>query len=147
MRRTYSAKPAGVSRQWYVIDASKASLGRIASLAAIYLMGKHKPQYTTHIDVGDGVVIINGAKLRLTGAKLYNKLYYRHSGHPGNLKTATASEIIAKDPAKVIELAVRGMLPKNRLQTARLARLKIYSGSEHDQAAQKPIELEVNYAG
>lgn len=144
--RTFSAKPKDVTRQWYVIDAAKAPLGRVSSLAAIYLIGKHKPQYTTHIDVGDAVIIINAAKLKLTGTKLDKKLYYRHSGHPGNLKTATAKEMIAKNPANVIELAVRGMLPKNKLQAIRLARLKIYAESEHDQTAQKPIELEVSHA-
>ena len=141
--KSYSAKPAEVKRQWYVLDASTAPLGRVATIAATRLVGKHKPSYTAHIDVGDGVIVINAANLKLTGNKTVQKAYYRHSGYPGALKTITADQLKAKNPQKMVSLAVKGMLPKNKLQAARLARLKVYAGSEHEQSAQKPHSLEV----
>lgn len=141
--RTYSAKPTEVTRQWYLFDASQATLGRMSSAIATYLTGKHKPTYTSHIDVGDSVVVINAAKIKITGNKLIQKMYYRHSGYPGSLKEATLEEMLAKHPTRVIEFAVKGMLPKNKLQAARLGRLKIYVDDKHEQEAQKPIEINV----
>lgn len=141
--KTYSAKPTEVTRQWYLIDAASASLGRVATLAATYLMGKHKPTYTSHIDTGDGIVIINADKLKLTGKKMTDKIYYRHSGYIGNLKSLTAGQMLAKDSRKVVQHAIKGMIPRNRLQDARLARLKIYKDDKHEQEAQQPKTLEV----
>lgn len=141
--KTYSAKPSEVARQWYIVDASMAPLGRIATVVATRLIGKHKPSYTAHIDVGDSVVIINASRLQLTGDKLSQKQYYRHSGYPGAIKSATAEQMLEKNPIKVIELAVKGMLPKNKLQAARMARLKVYAGAKHEHEAQQPQVLEV----
>ena len=141
--KTYSAKPSQVTRQWYVIDASTATLGRVSTLAATYLTGKHKPGYTPHIDVGDGVIITNAAKLKVTGNKLEQKIYYKHSGYTGSLKETTLSEQIAKDPRKIIETSVRGMLAVNKLRDGRLKRLKVYTDDKHEQEAQKPVNLEV----
>ncbi len=139
--KTYSAKPSDVKRQWYVIDVSQAPLGRVAAKAAKLLTGKEKPMFTHHIDCGDYVIIINAEKLVVTGNKLNQKTYYRHSGYPGNLKAATLSEKLAKQPTAVVFQAVRGMLPVNKLRDARLSRLKIYAGSEHQHEAQKPTTL------
>ena len=144
--KTYSAKPTDVTRQWYLIDASQAPIGRIATQVASLLIGKGKPQFTKHIDVGDHVVIINGAKLVVTGDKLNKKMYYRHSSHPGGLKEATLAEKQAKDPTFAIIQAVRGMLPVNKLRDARLNRLKVYAGAEHQHEAQKPVPIEVKEA-
>jgi len=141
--KTYSAKTADIKRTWYVIDASQASLGRVAAVAATHLIGKHKPQFTAHIDCGDGVIVINATKLKLTGKKLEQKVYYRHSGYPGSLKEATAGELMEKNPVKVVEAAVKGMLPKNKLQPGWLKRLKVYTDENHGQEAQKPQNLEV----
>lgn len=136
--KTFSAKPTDVTRAWYVIDASKAPLGRIATQIADLLTGKGKPMYTKHIDTGDYVVVINAEHLQVTGHKMDTKMYYRHSGHIGNLKEATLREKQEKDPAFAITHAVRGMLPVNKLREPRLARLKVYAGSEHQHEAQKP---------
>jgi large subunit ribosomal protein L13 len=141
--KTYSAKPTDVKRSWYVLDASEAPLGRMATRAATLLTGKGKPMFTSHIDCGDFVVIINAEKLVVTGNKLTDKKYYRHSGYPGALKTATLTEKLAKDPTKVVYQAIRGMLPVNKLRDGRLARLKIYVGSEHQHEAQKPVKLSI----
>lgn len=141
--KTYSAKPTEVNRQWYLIDAAGVPLGRLSTVVATYLMGKHKPTYTAHIDMGDGIVVINAAKVKLTGKKLTDKIYYRHSGVPGNLKSQTAGELLAKSPEKLIQRSVRGMLPVNKLRAARLAKLKVYAGAEHDQEAQQPLPLEI----
>jgi large subunit ribosomal protein L13 len=141
--KTYSAKPSDVVRKWYVIDASKAPLGRIATRTAKLLFGKDKPMFTSHIDCGDYVVIINASQLQVTGNKLEDKKYYRHSGYPGNLKTMTLSEKLAKDPCDVIFQAVRGMLPKNKLMDERLKRLKIYATDEHGHEAQKPTKVSI----
>lgn len=143
MNKTYVDKASSVNRSWYVIDASEAPLGRIASKIALLLMGKEKPTFTPHIDNGDFVVVINAANLVVTGNKMTEKMYYRHSQYPGNLKEATLAEVIAKDPARAITEAVKGMLPKNKLQADRLARLKVYAGSEHKHQAQgpKPVSL------
>lgn len=141
--KTFSARPADVIRKWYVIDASEAPLGRIATVAATLLTGKSKPMFTQHIDTGDYVVIVNANQLVVTGKKLQDKMYYRHSNYPGGLTETTLSEQMAKDATKVIEHAIRGMLPVNKLRKARLERLKIYVGSEHDHEAQKPEKFSV----
>lgn len=143
MNKTYSAKPSDVTRSWYVLDASKAPLGRVATQVATLLMGKRKPQYTAHIDCGDYVIIINADQLQVTGDKLKQKMYYRHSGYPGGLKEATLADKMEKDSTEVIFRAVRGMLPVNKLRDERLKRLKIYAGSEHNHEAQKPQTIEV----
>jgi large subunit ribosomal protein L13 len=136
--KTYSAKPTDVSRQWYVVDASEAPLGRLATQVAQLLTGKGKPQFTKHVDCGDYVIVINAENLVVTGNKTEKKIYYSHSGFPGGIKQATLAEKQAKDPTFAIYHAVRGMLPVNKLRDNRLARLKIYSGLEHQHEAQKP---------
>ncbi len=141
--KTYSAKPSEVTRKWYVIDASQAPLGRVATQIATLLTGKGKPMFTKHIDTGDYVIVINAGNIQVTGQKMDTKMYYRHSMYPGGLKEATMREKMAKDPTQPILHAVRGMLPVNRLRDERLARLKIYEGSEHNHAAQKPEVIEV----
>ena len=141
--KTYSAKPSDVTRAWYVIDASEAPLGRIATKIATLLTGKGKPMFTHHIDCGDNVIVINAAKLQVTGDKLNKKMYYHHSHFPGGLRETTLSEKLAKDPTEVIFKAVRGMLPVNKLRDERLARLKIYADAEHKHEAQKPTALSV----
>lgn len=147
MNKTYSAKPSDISRNWYVIDASTAPLGRIASTASFRLTGKHKPTYTAHIDGGDYVVIINAEKLVVTGNKLDAKKYYRYSGFPGGMKEATLSEKMDKSPTFAIENAVKGMLPKNKLTTERMKRLRVYTGDQHEHEAQKPEILKVGKEG
>lgn len=139
--KTYSAKPSDITRAWYVIDASEVPLGRLATRVATLLTGKTKPQFTSHIDCGDFVVVINADKLVVTGDKLNKKIYYRHSGFPGGIKDTTLSEKMAKDSTDVIYKAIRGMLPVNKLRDERLKRLKIYAGSEHNHDAQKPQTL------
>ncbi len=134
MKKTYMQKTAEVKREWVLIDLAGQPLGRIATEIARLLMGKHRPSYTSHIDSGDYVVAINAAAVVLSGHKMADKTYARHSGIPGGFKSITAGEQLAKDPRKVIEHAVRGMLPKNKLQTPRLRRLKVYAGSEHPHA-------------
>jgi large subunit ribosomal protein L13 len=141
--KTYSAKPSDVVRKWYVIDASEAPLGRVATKAATLLTGKGKPMFTKHIDTGDFVVIINADNLVVTGKKQTDKMYYRYSGYPGGLTEQTLLDVMAKDPTIVIEKAIRGMLPVNKLRPDRLKRLKIYRGSEHQHAAQKPETISV----
>lgn len=139
--KTFSAKPAEVTRSWYVIDASDAPLGRISTVAASLLIGKGKPTVTAHVDGGDFVVIINSENLKITGNKLLGKKYYQHSLYPGGLKEASLEEKMAKDSTEVIYKAVRGMLPVNKLRDGRLQRLKIYTGSEHPHDPQKPQQL------
>lgn len=141
--KTYSAKPTDVTREWYVLDASQAPLGRLATQAAQLLTGKGKPQFTHHIDTGDYVIIINADKLVVTGDKETKKVYYRHSGYPGGLKEATLREVMDKDSTLAIKHAIRGMLPVNKLRDERLARLKVYAGAEHQHEAQKPQTLSV----
>jgi large subunit ribosomal protein L13 len=141
--KTYSAKPVDITRQWYIIDASEAPLGRIATKIATLLTGKGKTQFTKHIDCGDFVVVINAANLIATGDKFDKKMYYHHSGYPGGLKETTLAEKMAKDPTFAITQAVRGMLPVNRLRDGRLQRLKVYAGSEHQHAPQKPTPISV----
>jgi large subunit ribosomal protein L13 len=137
--KTFSAKPSDVTRTWYVVDASEASLGRAATQIATLLTGKHKPMFTKHIDVGDFVVVVNTDNLVVTGNKLEDKMYYRHSGYPSGLTETQLKDKMSTDSTDVIFKAVRGMLPVNKLRDARLARLKIYAGAEHNHAAQKPV--------
>ncbi len=141
MMKTYSPKLADVTHDWYIIDAEGKTLGRLATLVATYLHGKHKVGYSAHLDCGDNVVVINASKVAVTGAKLEDKKYYRHSGYPGGIKEASLAELLSRNPAIVIEKAVSGMLPKNRLQDDRLRRLKIYAGTEHPHAGQNPKPL------
>jgi len=135
---TYMAKPTEVERKWYVIDAAGKPLGRVAAMAATLLRGKHKPIYTPHIDTGDHVIVINAARVVLTGNKIDQKIYYHHSGYPGGLKKTIYRQLMLRKPEFVIERAIRGMLPKNRLGRAMFRKLKVYAGSEHPHAAQKP---------
>lgn len=141
--KTYSAKPTDVTRKWYVVDASEASLGRVATQVAKLLTGKGRPQFTKHIDCGDFVVVINAKDTVVTGGKETKKVYYRHSNYPGGLKEATFTEKMEKDPTFPITNAVRGMLPVNKLRDDRLLRLKVYEGSEHKHEAQKPTLISV----
>lgn len=141
--KSYMQKKETVERKWYVIDAEGKSLGRVAALAATYLRGKHKPTYTPHIDCGDNIIIINAEKVALTGNKLNNKMYYNHSQYLGGLRERTAKEMIEKYPVEMVERAVKGMLPKNRLGRQIFRQLFVYAGSEHKHEAQKPERLEV----
>jgi ribosomal protein L13, bacterial type len=143
MRTTYMAKPNEVERKWYVIDAAGQTLGRLASEAAALIRGKHKPQFTPHVDTGDFVIIVNADKVHLTGKKLQNKKYYRHSGYPGGLKVTTAGDMLKNNPARLVELAVHGMLPKNRLGEKLKLKLKVYAGPEHPHQAQNPQVYEL----
>ena len=139
--KTVSVKPSEVKRKWYVVDAEGQTLGRLASEIALRLRGKHRPQYTPHVDTGDGIIVINAEKVRVTGNKRQGKIYYRHTGYPGGLKTRTFDEMINRVPEKVIEIAVKGMLPKNSLGRDMFRKLKVYVGSEHGHAAQAPEAL------
>ncbi len=141
--KTYSAKPSDVTRQWYLVDASEAPLGRLATRIATLLTGKGKPQFTKHIDCGDFVVVINAKDIVTTGGKIDKKVYYRHSGYPGGLKAATLAEKQASDPTFAVTRAVRGMLPVNRLRDGRLLRLKVYAGADHQHTAQQPQPISV----
>ncbi|ACJ32522.1 MULTISPECIES: 50S ribosomal protein L13 [Anoxybacillus] len=141
--RTYMAKPNEVERKWYVVDAEGKTLGRLASEVAAILRGKHKPTYTPHVDTGDHVIIINAEKVELTGKKLTNKLYYRHSLHPGGLKVRTALEMRTNYPEQMLERAIRGMLPKGSLGRQMFKKLHVYRGSEHPHQAQKPEVYEL----
>ena len=140
---TYSAKPSEVKREWFVVDAEGKALGRLASEIASRLRGKHKPIYTPHIDTGDYIVVINAEKVAVTGKKFTDKTYYRHTGYVGNLKSITFDKLQAQNPERIIELAVKGMLPKGPLGREMYRKLKVYAGSEHNHHAQKPVALEV----
>ena len=140
---TFMFRAEDVERKWYVIDAEGKTLGKVAVAAATILNGKHKPEYTPHIDCGDCVIVINAEKLVLTGKKAEQKVYYHHSGYIGGLKAVKYSTLMAQKPEKVVELAVKGMLPKNKIGDASIARLRVYRGAEHEQAAQQPIAVEV----
>lgn len=139
--KTKSAKNSEVERQWFVVDAAGEVLGRMGSKVASVLRGKHKPSYTPHVDTGDYVIIINADKVRLTGAKMDDKEYLSYSGYPGGQKSITAKELMAKHPTRVVENAVKGMLPKNKLGRAMIKKLFVYAGAEHPHSAQKPVEL------
>lgn len=141
--KTFVAKPSTIERNWYLVDASDQRLGRLATRIADTLRGKTKPQYTPHIDTGDFVVVVNAGRIAVTGRKMENKIYYRHSGYPGGLKERTLAEMLDKRPEEVIRLAVKGMMPKNRLARAQLKKLKIYAGPEHPHEAQQPKEMEL----
>ena len=138
---TYSAKSSDNQNHWWVVDADGAVLGRLAAQVAARIRGKHNPMYTPHVDTGDSVVVINAAKIKLTGRKLDQKMYYRHSGYIGGLKSATARNLLEKQPEELIRHAVRGMLPKNRLGRQLNKKLKVYAGSEHPHSAQQPETL------
>lgn len=139
--KTYSQKSSEIKRDWYLVDASKLPLGKVAVIIADKLMGKSKVTYTPHTDNGDHVVVINAKDLVVTGNKMVDKKYYRHSGHPGSLKELKLEEVIAKNPARAIEHAVKGMLPKNKLAADRMKRLHVFAGPEHAHAAQNPKEI------
>ena len=141
--KTYTAKPETVKREWFVIDAEGATLGRLATLVASHLRGKHKPEYTPHVDTGDYIVVINADKVAVTGTKSQNKMYYRHTGYPGGIREINFDDLQTRTPGRVVELAVKGMLPKNPLGRAMFTKLKVYAGTEHPHTAQQPKELKV----
>ncbi len=139
--KTYNAKPGEVERKWVVLDAQDQVLGRVATRAATLLMGKHKPEYTPHVDTGDFVVVVNASAVKLTGRKLDQKAYYRHTGYPGGIRSRSAREVLAKRPDWMVREAVKGMLPKNVLGRRLITKLKVYAGAEHPHAAQKPAAV------
>ena len=141
--KTYSAKADEIKHDWYVVDASEQPLGRLASEIAKRLRGKHKPQYTPHVDVGDHIIVINAEKVTVTGNKRGNKIYYRHSGYVGSLKSQSLEQLLKEHPERVIEKAIKGMLPRNPLGRAMFRKLKVYAGTEHRHAAQQPRELRI----
>ncbi len=141
--RTFSPKAADVQRQWHVIDASDVVLGRLASHAAVLLRGKHKPIFAPHVDTGDFVIIVNAAKVALSGNKLTDKMAYRHSGYPGGLRSVAYRDLMATSPEKAVAKAVKGMLPKNSLGRQMLRKLKVYAGPEHPHQAQQPVPFEI----
>lgn len=141
--KTYSQKSTEVARRWILIDAATAPLGRVATTAAKYLIGKYKPTYTPHTDAGDYVVIINAKDLVVTGAKETDKMYYRHSGYVGNLKEMSLGDLRAKHPESIIEEAIKGMIPRNKLAADRLGRLRVFAGTDHSHTAQMPEKVEV----
>ena len=141
--RTFTPKPGDVTKNWFVIDATDVVLGRLASQVATLLRGKHKATFAPHVDGGDFVIVINADKIALTGAKLTDKMVYRHSGYPGGLSAIPIGELLEKNPQRVIENAVKGMLPKNKLSAQQLTKLKVYAGAEHPHAAQQPQTFEI----
>ena len=140
--KTYSAKPGEITREWYLVDAEGKTLGRLATQIADTLRGKRKPQYTPHVDTSDFVIVVNAEKIHVTGNKLDQKRYYRHSGYPGGLRSRTLREQLDRRPTEVLRVAVKGMLPKNRLARQQITKLKIYAGPEHPHEAQNPRPLE-----
>ena len=142
--KTFSAKPADVRRDWYVVDATGKTLGRLSTEIARRLRGKHKPEYTPHVDTGDYIVVVNAEKVRVTGNKLKDKIYHRHTGYIGNLKSISLEKQLDKAPERVIEGAVKCMLPKGPLGRQMFKKLKVFKGPEHDHAAQQPIALEID---
>jgi large subunit ribosomal protein L13 len=142
--KTYSAKPGEVTREWYLVDADGKTLGRLATQIADTLRCKRKPQYTPHVDTGDFVIVVNAEKIAVTGNKLDQKRYYRHSGYPGGLRSRTLREQLDRRPTEVLRVAVKGMLPKNRLARQQITKLKIYAGPEHPHEAQNPKSLELD---
>lgn len=141
--KTYSAKPQDIRRQWHVVDADGKTLGRISTEIARRLRGKHKPEYTPHMDTGDYIVVVNAEKVHVTGNKLADKMYYKHTGYIGNLKSTNLEKLLASKPERVIQAAVKGMMPKGPLGRQMLSKLKIYAGPEHPHAAQQPQALEL----
>ncbi len=144
MMTTLSAKPAEVRREWFLIDAENKTLGRLATEIARRLRGKHKTSYTPHVDTGDYIIVINAEKVRVTGNKMKNKMYYRHTGYIGNLKSISLEKLLDKAPERVIETAVKGMMPRNKLGRTMYKKLKVYAGTEHQHQAQAPKVLEIN---
>jgi large subunit ribosomal protein L13 len=145
--KTYSAKPGEVTREWYLVDAEGKTLGRLATQIADTLRGKRKPQYTPHVDTGDFVIVVNAEKIAVTGNKLDQKRYYRHSGYPGGLRSRTLREQLERRPTEVLRVAVKGMLPKNRLARQQITKLKIYAGPEHPHEAQNPRPFDTEAQG
>ena len=141
--KTVSAKKESISQEWYVVDATNKTLGRLSTAIANRLRGKHKPEYTPHVDTGDYIVVVNAEKVRVTGNKKTDKIYHHHTGYPGGIKSITFDKLIDKAPEKVIEKAVKGMMPKNKLSRSMLSKLKIYAGSAHPHSAQQPMPLEI----
>ena len=141
--KTFTAKPETVQRDWYVVDATGKTLGRLATELARRLRGKHKAEYTPHVDTGDYIIVLNAEKVAVTGNKREDKMYYHHTGHIGDIKEATFEEMIARRPERVIEIAVKGMLPKGPLGRAMFRKLKVYAGNEHNHAAQQPQVLDI----
>ena len=142
--KTYSAKPSEIEKKWLIVDAEDVVLGRLAQAVAVVLRGKHKPSYTPHMDCGDNVIVVNADKVKLTGKKLSDKVYYRHTGHPGGIKSATAGEILnGRFPERVVQKAVERMIPKGPLGRQQLRNLRVYAGAEHPHAAQEPAVLDV----
>ena len=141
--KTFSAKPADVRRDWYLVDADGQTLGRLATEIARRLRGKHKPEFTPHVDTGDYIVVINAEKIRVTGRKLKDKMYYRHTGYIGNLKSESLEQLLKRAPERVLTQAVKGMLPKNPLGRKMLGKLRVVAGSEHPHQAQQPLPLEI----
>ena len=139
--KTYFANKETIENKWYVVDASGKVLGRLASQIAKYLRGKHKPEFTPHADTGDYIIVINADQIKVTGTKAQDKIYYSHSGYPGGLKETTFEKLIVKDPRQVIELAVKGMMPKNATRQHLLKQLHVYAGSTHEYDAQKPVQF------
>ena len=144
--KTFVANSETRQRDWYVVDAEGKTLGRLATRIADTLRGKHKPEYTPHVDTGDFVIVVNAEKVAVTGNKLRDKRYWRHSGHPGGIRSRTLGEMLERRPEEVIRKAVRGMLPRNRLARKQLTKLKVYAGPDHPHAAQQPTEMEVEAA-
>ncbi|MEJ2137905.1 MAG: 50S ribosomal protein L13 [Gammaproteobacteria bacterium] len=141
--KTFSAKPEEVRRDWFVVDATDKTLGRLATELAARLRGKHKPVFTPHVDTGDHIIVVNAANIRVTGNKRTDKMYYRHTGYIGNLKSISFEKLMEKAPEQALTLAVKGMLPKNRLGRAMLKKLRVFAGAEHDHQAQQPQPLEI----
>ncbi|MCE0800835.1 MULTISPECIES: 50S ribosomal protein L13 [Buttiauxella] len=141
--KTFTAKPETVQRDWFVVDADGKTLGRLATELASRLRGKHKAEYTPHVDTGDYIIVLNAEKVAVTGNKRTDKVYYRHTGYVGGIKQATFEEMIARHPERVIEIAVKGMLPKGPLGRAMFRKLKVYAGTEHNHAAQQPQVLDI----
>ena len=142
--KTFSAKPAEVKRDWYVVDATGKTLGRLSTEIARRLRGKHKPEYTPHVDTGDYIVVVNAEKIRVTGNKLKDKMYHRHTGYIGNLKSTNLEKLLDEAPERALQYAVKGMLPKGPLGRKMFGKLRVFAGPEHNHAAQQPIPLDVN---
>ena len=141
--KTVSARKESVTREWYLVDATDKTLGRLSTEIANRLRGKHKPEYTPHVDTGDYIVVVNAEKIRVTGNKGSEKVYHHHTGYPGGIKSISFSKLIDKAPERIIEKAVKGMMPKNKLSRSMMMKLKIYAGSEHPHSAQRPTPLEI----
>ena len=141
--KTISAKKESVTRSWYVVDATDKTLGRLSTEIANRLRGKHKPEFTPHVDTGDYIVVVNAEKVKVTGNKTTDKIYHHHTGYPGGIKSITFDKLIDKAPERIIEKAVKGMMPKNKLSNSMMSKLKIYAGSEHPHTAQQPTPLEI----